>query len=109
METQDANDKQQAGTMAKKTRETLAAADIELPRDANEAEAKESEIEQPHTRREQSRQRESRSHVNGQRLTSAKTRSETRKGRASIHTSLSAAKSTTRCTRKPQTVCHRTA
>ena len=44
--TQDANDKQQAGTMAKKTRETLEAAGIELPSDAGEAEAKEPQVEQ---------------------------------------------------------------
>jgi transposase len=44
--TQDANDKQQAGTMAKKTRETLEAAGIELPADDDEAEAKEPEVQQ---------------------------------------------------------------
>jgi hypothetical protein len=44
--TEDANDKQQAGTMAKTTRETLEAAGIELPGDADEAEAKEPEVEQ---------------------------------------------------------------
>lgn len=43
--TQDANDKQQAGTMAKKTRETLEAAGIELPADDDEAEAKEPEVQ----------------------------------------------------------------
>jgi transposase len=44
--TQDANDKQQAGTMAKKTRETLEAAGIELPGDADDTEAKQPEVEQ---------------------------------------------------------------
>ena len=44
--TQDANDKQQAGAMAKKTREMLEAAGIELPGHADEAEAKEPEAQQ---------------------------------------------------------------
>jgi transposase len=44
--TADANDKQQAGAMAEKTRETLEAAGIDLPSAANEGEAKESEVEQ---------------------------------------------------------------
>jgi transposase len=45
--TQDANDKQQAGVMAKKTRETLEAAGIELPHDADEANAEQPEAKEP--------------------------------------------------------------
>ena len=45
--TQDANDKRQAGAMAKKTRETLEAARIEFPQNADEANAEEPEGKEP--------------------------------------------------------------
>jgi transposase len=43
--TQDANDKQQAGTMAKKARETLEAAGIDQPSDADEAKSETTEVQ----------------------------------------------------------------
>jgi hypothetical protein len=55
--TQDANDKRQAATMAKKTRETLQAAGIEVPHDADEANAEEPEAKEPQVEKKAGQQK----------------------------------------------------